>query len=1048
MIRPAVLFGVRLVFLCLIALSATVPATAQETEAGTRQFAVAVGFQNQKLYEQAIDEWQTFVKKFPQDPRLDKAQHYLGTCQLQAKQYPAAAATFELVLRQYPKFELLDQSIVNLGAAWYGQAQQSKLPADYDKAELAFGRLLKDFPKTPLAARALFFRGESLYQRNKLKEAADSYSTLIRSYPHDELAADAYYALGIAQEALKQPDDAQATFTAFHTKFPKHALVTEVRMRQAELLFGKGNFAAAMPLFALVSAVKEFALADTAMLRQARCLYELGKYEDAGNLYWNVPKQFIGTPHYDTAVLAGAKCFFLIGRYPVARSGLENVAKRNGPEAAEAKQWIARSYLKEKNPKQALQLLDDAIQQHAASPTLPQLLLARVDALYEIPDRRREAVALYADFAQKHPQHELASQALYMAALTALDVDDHAAAKQHSTAFLTKHPNDKLAPDVQYIGAEARLLLREYPAAEQQYRAFLKLAPAHANAPQARVRLGLALQLANKHAEAIAALQSAQADLKDAALVSESLAVIGRSQAALQQFDKAAASFEQSMQAKPTREQTDETLLALADAYRHLGRQADATARLQQLTKQFPKSTRTEEATFRMGEAAYAQGQFEPALTHYSTVVRNWPEGTFAPHAQYGLGWTHFKRNDFKSSDEAMTALISRHAKSEVAPKGLYVRAMARYQLGQHQPAVDDATAFLQSKPPKTDALDAQYLIGLSLAGQQKFTEAAKTYAAILTTDPQYAGADKVAYELGWAHVELGQRPESVAAFRRLAKDYPTSPLAAESLFRVGESFYDAGEFADAAKAYADAVQKAGAGELGEKAVHKLGWSYLKAEKFAEAAETFASQLKSHPNGALAGDVEFVLGECEFKQKAWKAAQDHYARVITAKHPKYQALALYRSGECAAALEQWDAGLKFHQQVLAQFPEFELRPEARYGVGWALQQQQKLPEAIAQYEKVTEETDTETAAKARFMIGECYFAQKNHKEATKHFLKTAFAYGHKEWSAMAYFEAARCFEVLRDTAQAKNCYQQMLDKYPGHRKAADARKRLAELGGA
>ena len=166
---------------------------------------------------------------------------------------------------------------------------------------------------------------------------------------------------------------------------------------------------------------------------------------------------------------------------------------------------------------------------------------------------------------------------------------------------------------------------------------------------------------------------------------------------------------------------------------------------------------------------------------------------------------------------------------------------------------------------------------------------------------------------------------------------------------------------------------------------------------------------------------------------------------IPVRTTTYQALALYRSGECAAALEQWAESLKLHQQVLAQFPDFELKAEARYGVGWAFQQQNKLPEAIAQYEKVTEETDTETAAKARFMIGECYFAQKDHKTASKQFLKAAFAYGHKEWSAMSFFEAARCFEVLADVAQAKNCYQQMIEKYPEHAKVPDARKRLAAL---
>ena len=155
----------------ILLLFGTPTARAQETEAGTRQFAVAVGFQNQKLYEPAIDEWQTFLKKFPQDPRVDKASHYLGTCQLQAKQYPAAVATFENVAKQYPKFELLDQSLLNLGTAWYSQAQESKQPTDYDKAELAFGRMLKQFPKSSFAARAMSVNTMSGRSSNKSKGA-------------------------------------------------------------------------------------------------------------------------------------------------------------------------------------------------------------------------------------------------------------------------------------------------------------------------------------------------------------------------------------------------------------------------------------------------------------------------------------------------------------------------------------------------------------------------------------------------------------------------------------------------------------------------------------------------------------------------------------------------------------------------------------------------------------------------------------------------------------------------------------------------------------
>lgn len=1037
-----------LVFTLLSALFTAAKVKGEDTEQGTRQFAVAVGFQNQKLYESAIDEWKTFLQKFPDDSRVDKATHYLGTCQLQAKQLPAAAATFESVLQKYPKCELLDQTILNLGTAWYSLAQESKKPEDYALAEIAFARLAEEFPQSPYAGRALYYKGESQYQQNKLDEAAASYAALTNTFPNDELVPDATYALGICQESLKKPDDALATFTAFEARFPQHALLTEVKMRHAELLFAGAKFDQAQGLFAQVSGVKVFPLADTAMLRQARCLYELKKYDEAGNLYWNVPRQFAQSKHYDTAVLAGAKCFYLTGKYAHARSGLENVAKRDVPEAAEASQWIGRSLLKEKNPQEALKVLDAAIVKYGSSRAFPHLVLARIDAMYELSDRRAETVPLYAEFAQKYPQDELASQAQYMSALTALEIDNHAIAKANSDAFVTRFPNDSLLPDVLFISAEARLLLREFDDAERLYRDFLANAPQHANAAQAQVRVGLALQLGGRNADALKELDAAVNSLPDAVLKSEALAIIGRCQVAEKQLEKAASAFEQSLAAKPDRPQTDQTLLALADVYRRLERTSDSATRLEQLKREFPKSPLAEEATFRLGELAYSQSTFDQAISLYAMVVSTWPDGTFAPHAQYGLGWSYLKRQDFAKSVEATKMLADLYGKSELAPKGLYVRAMAQYQLGQFAAAVDDVRAFLSSNPPQKNALDAEYLLGLSFAAQQKFAEAALAYAGILTKDPKYADADKVLYELGWAHFELTQSKESIAAFRRLGTEFPDSPLAAESWFRVGESYYDAGEYPDAVKAYSEAQAKAAATasqEIGEKAAHKRSWSFLKANDFAAATGAFESQLKSYPGGPLAGDAEFLLGECWYMQKEWQPALTHYATVIAANHPTYNALARYRSGECAAALEQWDESRRFHQQVLDGFPEFELKPEARYGVGWALQQQNKLAEAIPYYEIVTEETETETAAKARFMIGECWFAQKNHKEATKHFLKAAFAYGHKQWSAMAWFEAARCFEVLQDVGQAKNCYQQMIDKFPDHPKVVDAKKRLGEL---
>lgn len=1018
---------------------------AQETEAATRQFAAAVGFQNQKLYDLASDEWQTFLRKYPDDPRQDKAQHYLGTCLLQEKKYAPAITAFSTVVTKFPKFEQLDQSMVNLGIAQYGQARASKKPTDYAKAERTLSTFQQRFPRSPLVARALYYRGESLYQQEKLDNAATAYAELVEKFPQNELAADASYALGVTQEALKQTAKAEATFASFTRRFPNNPLITEVRMRQAEMLFTAGDFARAKPLFEQVSAKKEFHLADVAMLRSARCLYEEEKYDESAKLYYKVTREFEGTKHYSAAVLAGSKCYFLVGKYALARSGLELVVRKNGPEAAEALQWMARSYMKEEQPQRALDLLTSGLRKFRNSPTYPFLLLAKIDAEYEVATDRSSTIAQYASFAKSYPTHELAPQAQYTAALTALDVEDYGNARQHSDEFLSKFPNDKLATDVMFIAAESRLLQEDFTGAEQRYQQFLSKAPGHANAPRAKVRQALAMHMAGKYAAAITSLDTAA--LTDPALKSEAQALVGRSLFAQDKFDQAATSLEKSLATKSDAEQSDETMLVLADAYRQLGRQLDSTSLLKRVVQQFPNSSRLDEATFRLGEAAYEEGNLEEAVSQYSAVVQRWPDGQFAPHAQYGLGWTYFNAEEFVRTIEAMSTLLDKFRTSEVAPKGYYVRAMANYQIGELQSVLNDVQAYLRTNPKLNDAQDAKYVKGLALAGLGKFDDAAAEYESILQASPNYSAADKVAYELAWAHVELGRQADSIAAFKKLASQFPSSPLAAESLFRVGESWYESGDFAKAAPAYKAAYDKAGKTEIGENALHKLAWSHLKAEQFPAAGEGFAQQLEAFPNGELSGDATFLQGECWFKQQKWEAAMPWYEKVIASQNPQYYALSLFRTGECAGKLEAWKKSQQIHEKVLADFPEFELRAEARYGAGWALQQQGQLAEAIKQYELVTEETQTETAAKARFMIGECCFAKKEHKEATRHFLKAAYSYGHKEWSPMAFFEAGRCFEVLRDSTQAKNCYQQLVEKYGDHSKVRDARRRLAALGG-
>jgi TolA-binding protein len=142
---------------------------------------------------------------------------------------------------------------------------------------------------------------------------------------------------------------------------------------------------------------------------------------------------------------------------------------------------------------------------------------------------------------------------------------------------------------------------------------------------------------------------------------------------------------------------------------------------------------------------------------------------------------------------------------------------------------------------------------------------------------------------------------------------------------------------------------------------------------------------------------------------------------------------------------KWEESRLHFETLLKEYPDFEQAPEARYGLGFALQNLNRLDEATQTYIQVTEETDTESAAKARFMAGECAFAQKKYEEAWQHFLEAALGYSYPEWQALGHFEAGRCFIELGQFQQARDSLQTIVDKFPDHPRAGDAAKLIASI---
>ncbi|MDP6443042.1 MAG: tetratricopeptide repeat protein [Pirellulaceae bacterium] len=1026
-------------------------------------FSDAANFQNNGAYDLALEEWKKFLGKYPKDPLVPKARHYQGVCQLQLKQYEAAAGSFEQVVKSAPKFELIEDAYLNWAWSQYSAAQTGKKEL-FVKAAATFGELLTKHPKTKYADQALFFRAESLYMSGKVKESLAPYRQLVKDHAESKLLCDALYALGVSLEELKEFAEAGEAYDQFLSKCKQDPLTNEVRMRKAETLAQTDQLEAAVRLFQEVSDAAGFASADHAAYRRAACLSNLNEFSAAADGYAQLIAKFPATKYKEPATMAAARCYYRADNAAEAKKWLQQVLDKKTKDGPEAAHWLCRIQLREGQHAAAAKLAEQTIAAAEESEYLVHLKLDQADALYEQGDAgRRQALALFLKAAADHAGHALAPQAAYNAAFAAMELKDYQQALDLSAQFTEKYAEDRLAPDARYVRAESLLQLGRPAEAEKDLRELAELKE-HTESANWVVRLGAALYLQKKYADADTYLTAQVARLKTPPHQAEANYLMGASRFYGDKFDEASTALQASLKHQADWRQADETMLFLGRCQFKLNQIDAAKKTLAQIFEKFPQTAIGDQAHYRLGEIHYAGSQWADAAKEYKAVSDNWPDSLFAPFSLYGSGWSHLRLSEFPAAVAALTTLLEKHGDHQLAAEGQFARAMCQRQLGKFKESIADVDAFLKTEPKGNSLSDALYEKGLAQVGLKDWKAASVTLAGLVESQPEYAHLDKVLYELAWTYKSQGDAAQAATQFAALASKYGDSPLAAEANFHVGEQRYEAKKYVEAAAAYA-AAKKSTQAELKEKATYKLGWTHFQQEAFKQALTEFGEQLRQFPKGGLAGDALFMKGECSFKLEDYETAFTAFsaAAKTESKDKRIAMLTLLHGGQAAAQLKDWESSLTLLDQAVTKYKDSNDFAEAVYERGRAHQQLKDAAKAKADFELAADKSRNEVGARARFMLGEIYFGEKSFTAAIRQFQRVMFGYGAtratpetKVWQAKAGFEAARCAEVqIQDAAtagdraqliqDAKKFYTYVVQTHPKDDLAAAAKKRLADL---
>ncbi|MCD6287737.1 MAG: tetratricopeptide repeat protein [Candidatus Hydrogenedentes bacterium] len=155
--------------------------------------------------ETRISSFENIINSYSGTTASYEAMFLLGNAYYDAGKYDESAATFEKLLKKYPKSYFAPMA--EEGLAYIAEAKgDSKSAIDH------FTRITKIYPKTIVAHRAFMALGKLYEKLGDTEKAAQAYDDLVSTYPGSTYADEA----SKRYKKLKPPelaDDAQTTAT-------------------------------------------------------------------------------------------------------------------------------------------------------------------------------------------------------------------------------------------------------------------------------------------------------------------------------------------------------------------------------------------------------------------------------------------------------------------------------------------------------------------------------------------------------------------------------------------------------------------------------------------------------------------------------------------------------------------------------------------------------------------------------------------------------------------------------------------------------------------
>ena len=1006
-----------------------------------------------RFYKLAVDEYKAFLGKYPTHVKAQKARWGLALAYYNLGELKEAEP---ILAKLVGNREVTAQDQVH--NLWGSCLLELKRPADAEKAFAWTIANIKD-PKSQHVTNARLGLLEALFLQAKWDEAVKTSEELLKAVPDSPHADKVSFQQAVARLKLKQYDVALAEFRRLAEQSKDAELAHRALFHQAEGLQQMGKYAAAAVLYEK-AATRKGTYSEFAQYNLGLVLFLQKEYAKAIEALKAFRKSYPASSLSSQAALYLGRSYVEAGEYNSVSAVLSPLTREKGPIAGQAMLWYVRGYARRKRPESVEERLEPVMGRFADDAAYPALLyeLATAQMQQNKYDEAAKTYARAAAAAGNDPEHK--AESVHLQAFCLHQAGQFIASAKLCEAFLKAHPSNAKAPDVILLLAENCMLQKKFPEALAQYGKLLSGAASAERANLARLRRAQIYCNQKQWKQALEDLINLPPDVTGEPTFRQVKFMIGDCYLRLEQWSPAVASLEAFIKEQPFQANVDTAMYNLSLAYQRKDEPDKAVEVLTKLIedqyrdRRGHKGQHLQQARLELGRLLYEAQRYKEAKGYLEGAIKTYREAraTGDGNAEYYLAWIALKENDHDDAAKYFDALrkIPNHpfaTDSALQTAILYIRS------GKHREAENALEKMLKDEPGHVKADQASYYLGLCRAQRGKYDEALKLFETVLTKYPKSDKADNALYWQAVCQEKLAKDGSKRAAetYEQLVQRYPNSEVAADAVLELAKIQFEGGEDL----AVITRIQALLAGERGkrlsraqhQRALYLLGWSCFKADRMTDAAEAFDAMIALGTEGdeEMRASAYFQAGEARRILKEYDRARSQFAMAAALSKGATHEPALLRRGECEGLAGRWRDSENTCEEFVKKYPRSKLAPQARYQLGWALQNQRKYTDAIKEYRKVVAGgRRDENAARAQFQLGECLVHLNQLDEAVKELVRVEASYSFPEQSSKAIIEIGRVHEMRKEHSQAIARYNEVIRRFPKTAAATVAKQLLSK----